>query len=104
GGGEAGRGGGGGAGGGGGTAEAAEALALDEIIGAEPTPEFAVSLAEHFQALLARLPGERLRQIARLRLEEYSAAEIAQRLGCAERTVNRKLVLIRSCWENEAPP
>jgi RNA polymerase sigma factor (sigma-70 family) len=86
------------------TAEAAEAVALDEIVGAEPTPEFAVSLAEHFEALLARLPGEELRQIARLRLEEYSSAEIAERLGITERTVRRKLVLIRSCWENEAPP
>jgi len=85
-------------------AEAAEAVALDEIVGAEPTPEFAVSIAEHFEALLAKLPGEELRQIARLRLEEYSCAEIAERLGCAERTVSRKLVLIRSYWENDAPP
>jgi DNA-directed RNA polymerase specialized sigma24 family protein len=86
------------------TAEAAEAAALDEIVGAEPTPEFAVSLAEHFAVLLARLPGEELRQIARLRLEEYSSAEIAERLGFTERTVRRKLVHIRSYWENEAPP
>jgi RNA polymerase sigma factor (sigma-70 family) len=85
------------------TAAAAEAVALEEIVGAEPTPEFAVSLAEHFEALLAKLPGEELRQIARLRLEEYSSAEIAERLGCTERTVSRKLVLIRSCWEKDAP-
>jgi RNA polymerase sigma factor (sigma-70 family) len=86
------------------TAEAPDAVALDEIVGAEPTPEFAVSLAEHFEALLARLPGEQLRQIARLRLEEHSSAEIAQRLGCTERTVSRKLALIRSYWEKDAPP
>jgi len=86
------------------TAAAAEAVALDEIVGAEPTPEFAVSLAEHFEALLAKLPGEELRQVARLRLEEYSSVEIAERLGCAERTVRRKLVLIRSYWEKDAPP
>jgi len=82
----------------------AEAVALDELVGAEPTPEFAVSLAEHFEALLAKLPAEELRQIARLRLEEYSTAEIAERLGCTERTVRRKLVLIRSYWEKDAPP
>jgi len=86
------------------TAEAAEAVALDEIVGAEPTPEFVVSIAEHFETLLAKLPGEELRQIARLRLEEYSSAEIAERLGVTERTVSRKLVLIRSYWEKEAPP
>jgi len=85
------------------TAEAAEAVALDEIVGAEPTPEFAVSLAEHFEALLAKLPSEELRQIAQLRLEEYSAAEIAERLGCTERTVSRKLVRIRSYWGKEPP-
>ena len=82
----------------------AAAVALDEIVGAEPTPEFAVSIAEHFEALLAKLPGEELRQIARLRLEEYASAEIAERLGCTERTVSRKLVLIRSYWEHDAPP
>ncbi|HKB35018.1 MAG TPA: ECF-type sigma factor [Gemmataceae bacterium] len=86
------------------TADPAEAVALDEVIGAEPTPEFAVSLAEHFEALLAKLPGDELRQVARLRLEEYSSAEIAERLGCTERTVRRKLILIRSCWEKETPP
>jgi RNA polymerase sigma factor (sigma-70 family) len=86
------------------TAEADEVVALEEIVGAEPTPEFAVSLAEHFEALLAKLPREELRQIARLRLEEYSSDEIAERLGITERTVRRKLVLIRSVWENEAPP
>jgi RNA polymerase sigma factor (sigma-70 family) len=86
------------------TAEVAEAVALEEIVGAEPTPEFAVSLAEHFETLLARLPDEDLRQVARLRLEEYTSAEIAERLGITERTVRRKLVLIRSYWEKEAPP
>jgi RNA polymerase sigma factor (sigma-70 family) len=85
-------------------AAAAAAVALDEIVGAEPTPEFAVSIAEHFEALLAKLPSEELRQIARLRLEEYSGAEIAERLGVTERTVSRKLVLIRSYWEKDAPP
>ena len=86
------------------TADPDEAVALDEIVGAEPTPEFAVRIAEHFESLLARLPDEELRQIARLRLEEYSSDEIAQRLGCAERTVRRKLVLIRSYWENAGAP
>src|SRR5262249_54437150 len=86
------------------TAEAAEAVALDEVVGAEPTPEFAVSLAEHFEALLARLPGEELRQIARLRLEGYSSPEIAERLGAPEGTVRRRRVHIRSYWKKEAPP
>src|SRR5262249_56375305 len=84
--------------------DADDAVALDEIVGAEPTPEFTVSLAEQFEALLAKLPGEELRQIARLRLAECSSAEIAERLGCTERTVSRKLVLIRSFWEKDVSP
>jgi RNA polymerase sigma factor (sigma-70 family) len=77
---------------------------LDEIIGEEPTPEFAASVAEQFEALLAKLPDDELRQIARLRLEEYTTEEIASRLGMTDRTVRRKLVLIRTYWENEGPP
>jgi RNA polymerase sigma factor (sigma-70 family) len=80
-----------------------EAVELEELIGDEPTPEFAASIAEQFEALLARLPEAELRQVARLRLEEYTTEEIAAQLGVAERTVRRKLVLIRSYWENEGP-
>src|SRR5262245_45026673 len=69
---------------------------LDEIVGAEPTPEFAATIAEQFEALLTKLPEAELRQIARLRLEEYTTEEISAQLGIAERTVRRKLVLIRS--------
>jgi RNA polymerase sigma factor (sigma-70 family) len=83
----------------GGEAAAAEGADLDEIIGAEPTPDFAVLVAEQFQALLAALPDEDLRLIARLRLEEHTNAEIAARLGCSERTVERKLALVRGFWE-----
>jgi RNA polymerase sigma factor (sigma-70 family) len=79
------------------------AVELDEIIGEEPTPELAASVAEQFEALLAKLPEDDLRQIARLRLEEYTVEEIAARLGMTDRTVRRKLVLIRSFWENEGP-
>jgi RNA polymerase sigma factor (sigma-70 family) len=77
------------------------AVELDEIVGDEPTPEFAASVAEQFEVLLAKLPEPELRQIARLRLEEYTTQEIAEQLGIAERSVRRKLVLIRSYWEND---
>lgn len=74
---------------------------LDEVIGSEPTPEFAAIVAEQFEVLLGKLPEAELRQVARLRLEEYTTEEIAVRLGIAERTVRRKLVLIRSYWEQD---
>ena len=72
---------------------------LDAVVGTEPTPEFAAMIAEEFEMLLKRLPDEGLRQIARLRLEDYSNAEIAAQLQCSERTVERRLALIRAVWE-----
>lgn len=72
---------------------------LDEIVGSEPTPDFSILVAEQFHALLALLPDEDLRLVAQLRLEEYTNAEISARLHCSERTVERKLALIRGFWE-----
>jgi RNA polymerase sigma factor (sigma-70 family) len=77
---------------------------LEEIIGSEPTPEFAAMIAEEFETLLNRLPDEGLRQIARLRLEDHSNAEIAAQLQCSERTVERRLALIRAVWEETSQP
>jgi DNA-directed RNA polymerase specialized sigma24 family protein len=77
---------------------------LDEVIGTEPTPDFAVLIAEQFDHLLRLLPDDELRLIARLRLEEHTNTEIAARLQCSERTVERKLALIRGFWEESGAP
>jgi DNA-directed RNA polymerase specialized sigma24 family protein len=45
-----------------------------------------------------------LREIARLRLEDSSNSEIATRLQCSERTVERRLALIRAVWEENGQP
>jgi DNA-directed RNA polymerase specialized sigma24 family protein len=37
------------------------------------------------------------------RLDGYTVEEIAARLGCAPRTVERKLQVIRSLWSAEGP-
>jgi DNA-directed RNA polymerase specialized sigma24 family protein len=76
--------------------------ALDQIIGPEPTPELAVMVVEQYQRLRAELEDDMLRQVLDLRLEGYDREEIAVRLGCAVRTVTRKLDVIRHTWlENE---
>jgi len=36
-------------------------------------------------------------------MEGYTNEEIAQRLGCARRTVQRRLNLIQDVWQHEAP-
>jgi hypothetical protein len=37
-------------------------------------------------------------------MEGYPVEEVAGRLGCAPRSVKRKLALIRTIWEKETPP
>jgi len=76
---------------------------FEQFIGREPVPEFAAMLAEEFQARLGSLPDESLRQVALWKLEGYSSDEIADRLGCVSRTVDRKLALIRKAWRRAEP-
>jgi RNA polymerase sigma factor (sigma-70 family) len=68
----------------------------------EPPPEIMAQLNEELQHRLAQLEGERLRDVAMLRLQGFTYPEIAQRLSVAERTVRRKVDRIRREWM-EAP-
>jgi DNA-directed RNA polymerase specialized sigma24 family protein len=72
--------------------------ALAQIIGSEPTPEFAAGVAEQVQRLLACLNPE-LRSVAVWKMEGYTNEEIAAKLGVVVRSVERKLRLIRKTWE-----
>jgi DNA-directed RNA polymerase specialized sigma24 family protein len=69
---------------------------LDEVVGREPTPEFAAQVAEECQRLLGGLDDPELREIALWKMEGYTNEEIAERLGVVGRTVERKLRLIRA--------
>ena len=74
---------------------------LEQVVGQEPTPQFAAMVADECRRLLAVLDDETLRQIALLRMEGYSDEEIAARVDCSLRTVSRKLALIRKAWLRE---
>ena len=74
---------------------------LDQVVGQEPTPQFAAMVADECRRLLAALDDETLRQVALLRMEGYSDEEIAARVDCSLRTVSRKLALIRKAWLRE---
>jgi DNA-directed RNA polymerase specialized sigma24 family protein len=75
---------------------------LAQVVGAEPSPEFAALLADEWGRRLRDLPDESLRTVAVLKMEGYGNEEIAARLGCGVRTVARKLKIIRKVWSDEA--
>src|SRR5262245_10485603 len=75
-------------------------VVLEQLLDREPTPEFAAQLAEEYERLLARLPDAELRSAAQWKLEGYTNEEISAKLGCALRSVERKLKVIRSLWDH----
>jgi DNA-directed RNA polymerase specialized sigma24 family protein len=79
------------------------AQGLEQVIDREPTPAFAAQMAEQCQRLLECLPAEELRSVAQWKMEGYTNDEIAARLGCVVRSVERKLRLIRSFWGQGEP-
>ena len=87
----------------GGTSARTESANSDEdllarVIGREPTPEFAVMVAEEYEHLFRLLGDDVLRKVAVLRMEGSTNDEIAAQVGCARRTVARQLALIRQIW------
>ena len=77
---------------------------LDSLRDPEPSPLLAAMIAEEFHRLLESLGDDRLRQIARDKLDGFTNEEIADRLGCARQTVSRKLEIIRKSWLLELSP
>jgi DNA-directed RNA polymerase specialized sigma24 family protein len=77
---------------------------VEQVIGREPTPDFAVQVAEEYRLRLDQLGDDVLRLVAQWRMEGYTVEEIAARLGCVPRTVERKLQAIRELWGEEVEP
>jgi DNA-directed RNA polymerase specialized sigma24 family protein len=71
---------------------------LTQIVGKEPTPEFAAMVTDEYRRLFGSLADESLRVVALLKLEGHSNEEIARNLDCGLRTVERKLEVIRKRW------
>lgn len=80
------------------------AEALSDLISREPTPEFAAEMSDQLERLLDRLDDTGdldLRRICLLKLEGYKTPEIAERIGCVARTIERKTQLIAKLWGKE---
>jgi len=74
---------------------------LEQLASHEPTPEMAAQVAEECRRLLQLLGDATLRSVAVWKMEGYTNAEIAVKLGCVPVTVERKLQLIRGLWAEE---
>src|SRR5262249_19516241 len=76
-------------------------IGMEQVLGREPTPEFASQVAEEYHRLLDLLGDEKLRLVATMKMEGYADKEVAEKLSCGLRTVERKLERIRSIWAKE---
>jgi len=79
-------------------ASAGETNWLLQIQGEEVSPETAAAAAEEAERMIAALEKESLQNVARMKLDGYTNAEIAQQEGVMERSIERRLVLIRQIW------
>jgi RNA polymerase sigma factor (sigma-70 family) len=78
--------------------------AIEQVVGDEPTPEFAAQVADEYERLLELLGDDALRQVAVWKMEGLTNDEIAAQLDCSRRTVARKLETIRIIWSREPGP
>ena len=76
----------------------AERESVGEPIDGTQQPGEALALAEQFEHVLAELSEEE-RRIVDLKLKEHTNREIADLLGCSERTVRRLLAELRTRLE-----
>jgi RNA polymerase sigma factor (sigma-70 family) len=74
---------------------------LTQLLSREPTPEEAAEVADECRRLLDSLQEPELRQIALWKVEGYTNEEIAARLDCVPRTIERKVSRIRLLWQHE---
>ena len=72
---------------------------FDQFFSADPTPGSVAELNELVRHLMSRLEDDvTLRAVAEFKLSGHTNREIAEKLEVSERTVERKLVRIRSFW------
>jgi DNA-directed RNA polymerase specialized sigma24 family protein len=74
---------------------------LAEMLGQEPSPDFAAQVAEECRRLLNLLNDAELQAVALRKMEGYTIEEIAEQQSVVPRTVKRKLQLIRRIWGHE---
>lgn len=74
---------------------------ISEFVSTDETSESVLELAEQLQIRIELLSDETLKRVAKWKMQGFLNRETAEKLGCQERTVERKLHLIRSIWLRE---
>ena len=76
----------------------------DRFASREPAPDDLVPQVDRIRTLFEKLGEPELRVIALMKMEGFRIEEIVGSLDCAPRTVQRKLLVIRSIWQRELAP
>jgi DNA-directed RNA polymerase specialized sigma24 family protein len=69
-----------------------------QLAGSEQDPSLALELADQLQTLLGQLGDEEC-QVLELKMNDRSNEQIANVLGCSERTVRRIVNKVQSRWQ-----
>ena len=72
-----------------------------EAVGDEPSPEMVLMMQESVEQFFSHLGVGQLRELAGAKLEGHSNAELAVQFQCSERTIERRLHLIREKCQQE---
>jgi DNA-directed RNA polymerase specialized sigma24 family protein len=75
-----------------------------DLVGRGPDPARDAEIAEECRRLLGCLGDPELKQVALWKMEGDTHAEIAAKLGCRPRAVERMVRLIRDIWAAEVTP
>jgi DNA-directed RNA polymerase specialized sigma24 family protein len=82
-------------------ATALDAGGLGQAPANGPSPELAAMVVDECRRLFELLPDESFRRVAALKMEGYTDREIAEQLGCALSSVERRLRAVRRLWSTE---
>ncbi len=77
------------------------ASGFDQFLSEDPPPDSLAEMNEELRRFMAMLKEKQLKKIVEWKLEYYTNKEIADRLGIAISTVERKLKQIREIWLEE---
>ena len=81
-----------------------DSAGLEQLLSREPTAELASQMTETCGELISVLTNEKLRSVVLWKLEGYTNDEIALKLDCTTRTVERKLERVREKWSSWMDP